>query len=64
MTKLLTGDQAVAFLHERGLVDLDAKWMRNQMDRGRIPCTIVARRRRVRQDYLQVMIDNWIREAS
>ena len=63
-TKLFTCQQAAEFLQEAGLVDLGRKWVEDQIDRGKIPCTVIARRRRVRQDHLQRMLNGWIAEAS
>ena len=62
--KLFTCQQAAEFLQEAGLVDLGRKWVEDQIDRGKIPCTVIARRRRVRQDHLQRMLNGWIAEAS
>ncbi len=63
-TKLLSCQQAAEFLQQAGLTDLGTKWVQDQIDRGKIPCTLIARRRRVRQDHLESMLSTWLAEAS
>ena len=63
-TKLLSCQQAAELLHAAGLTDLGSKWVQDQIDRGKIPCTVVARRRRVRQDHVEQMINQWLADAA
>lgn len=56
--------QAVEILHAFGLEDLNKKRVCNQIDRGKLPCTVVARKRRIREDYLRHQITEWIEAAS
>lgn len=62
---LLTIEQAATFLAQRtGMDDLDAAWIRRQLDQGRIPCVVVKRKRRVRDDVLEGVVREWLRKAA
>lgn len=62
--KLLTPVEASKLLQAVGLVDLGAKWLTDQMSRGKIPYIIVAGKRRIRSDYIDKMIDDWFNGAG
>lgn len=49
--------QAAERLAARGMTDLGYKWLSDQCDRGLIPYVVVARKRRVRSDVLEAMIN-------
>lgn len=63
-TNLLDADQVVARFHAAGLTDLNVKWVKNQTDRGALPCVVVARRRRFRQDLIEQIIQDWCDQAA
>jgi hypothetical protein len=63
-TRLLTAEQAAGLLQEAGLIDFNRKMINDWIDRGKIPAIIVGRRRRVRQDFLEKLINEWIAEAG
>ncbi|XAI95915.1 hypothetical protein [Microcystis phage Mwe-JY26] len=62
--RLLTLDEALDRFHAAGLTDLDRTWIRNQVDRGLLPAVVVARRRRVRMDVVDRMIEDWMKKAA
>jgi len=62
--KLITTEDAAAIFQSRGLVDITADWVNDAIDRGDLPCTVVRRRRRVREDRVVALIDRWVKEAS
>ena len=62
--RLITPQQAAQMLQDVGLTDLDEKWVQNQIDKGKLPRVVVARKRRVRSDLVEKMIDDWIKEAG
>lgn len=62
--QLLTPSQAVEFFHDRGLKDINEKWIKNRCDSGDLPYTLVSRRRRIRTDVLQRMFDGWVKDAQ
>lgn len=64
LTNLLDIEQVVTKLHGAGLKDLNDKWVKNQADRGNLPFTIVARKRRFREDLIDQMIMDWCNEAA
>lgn len=64
LTTLLNKEEVVALLHAAGLKDLNGKWVQNQADRGALPFVIVARRRRFRQDIIEMMIKDWCDRAA
>lgn len=61
--KLYTKYQALDYLHEFGMLDLNIKWFDRNMDRGNIPYVVIARKRRIRTDFLDRMVSQWLREA-
>jgi hypothetical protein len=62
--QLLTPSQAVSFFHERGLKDINEKWIKNRCDAGDLPYTLVSRKRRIRSDVLQRIFDGWMKDAQ
>lgn len=56
-TELLDLKQAAERLAARGMTDLGHKGLSDQCDRGLIPYVVVARKRRVRSDVLEAMIN-------
>ncbi len=62
--QLLTAEQATQLFHDAGLVDLSPKWIQNQIDRGLIPAKVIARKRRVRSDVIEAMIEHWMGEVA
>lgn len=62
--QLITLDDAAAICAEHGLVDLNRKFWANQTDRGQVKCVVVAKKKRIRRDYVVGMIDRAIRDAS
>ncbi len=62
--RFLTVEGCVERLHAVGLTDLNAKWVQDQISRGKLPRVIIARKRRVRSDKLDEFIKRWMREAA
>lgn len=62
--QLLTPSQAVAFFHDRGLKDINEKWIKRRCDSGDLPYVLVGRRRRIRSDVLKRLFDGWVKDAS
>lgn len=62
--QLLTPSQAVEFFHDRGLTDINEKWIKNRCDSGDLPYTLVSRKRRIRSDVLQRLFDGWVKDAG
>jgi hypothetical protein len=62
--KLWTIQQIVTYLKERGLEDVNDKWVKNRCDRGEIPYTVVGNKRRIRSDVIEKIVANWMREAA
>jgi len=62
--KLITVDDAAAIFQARGLTDITGDWVNDAIDRGLLPCTVVKRRRRVREDRVTALIDRWLEEAG
>jgi hypothetical protein len=60
---LLNYDAAVAVFHAAGLTDLDVGWLRSQADNGRIPSTVVARKRRFLLTELEKVIAKYTADA-
>lgn len=61
---LLTLDEAANRFRKAGLTDINRKWVSDQCDRRRIPCVVIARRRRVRSDVIENMIVDWLGQAA
>lgn len=61
---MVTLEEAAAMCAEAGLADLDRAYWVRQTDRGRIPCAIVARKKRIRRDYVERMLKEAFKAAS
>jgi hypothetical protein len=65
MALMLDLEAAAVFLRERtGMEDLTHQWVRTQVDSGKVPCVVVRRKRRIRQDVLEHLINSWLKEAA
>jgi len=62
--QLLTPSQCVPLLHDAGLVDLNVRWVKKQMDAGKLPYTVIANKRRIREDVLRRRIREWFEDAA
>jgi hypothetical protein len=56
-------DEVVALLHSVGLTDLKRRWVQDQIDRRKLGCVVIARRRRVKEANVQRLIEAWDRAA-
>ena len=63
-TKLLTPPEAAELFAAVGLAKHHAKWISDQIDRGRINCVLINNRRYVREDMIEEMISGWIEAAG
>ncbi|QGH74840.1 hypothetical protein MAL1_00093 [Bacteriophage DSS3_MAL1] len=61
--KLIGYPEAVAILHEHGLTDLDEEWLRGQADRGKLPSTVIAKKRRFLDVEVKKFIDSMAQDA-
>lgn len=62
--QLLTTAEAAKLFQAAGLTDISEKWLSDQIDRGKVPTVVVARKRRVRSDIINAMIDSWFEAAG
>lgn len=60
---LLEYDSALAVFHEAGLTDLDVNWLRGQAEIGKIPSTVIARKRRFLKEELDKVIAGYTADA-
>lgn len=60
---LLAYEEAIAVFHAAGLTDLNVGWLRSQADNGRIPSTVVARKRRFLLAELEKVIAGYTADA-
>lgn len=62
--ELWTINQVADFFKERGMVDLNKKWVQRRCDDGYLPYTLVNNRRRIRRAVVETMFDKWVAEAT
>lgn len=55
---LITLESAAAICAEAGLPKFDRPFWIRQTDRGHIPCAILARKKRIRRDYVEQLLDS------
>ncbi|QJA43151.1 hypothetical protein [Phaeobacter phage MD18] len=62
--KLIGYPEAVQILHEKGLTDLDSEWLRGQADRGKLPSTVIAKKRRFLDTEVRKFVDRLAQDAA
>lgn len=62
--QLWTTAQAVDFFQARGLTDINEKWVKNRCDSGDLPYTVVSRKRRIRSDVCEKLLNSWLKLAQ
>lgn len=60
----VTLDEAAAMCAAVGLADLDRAYWIRQTDRGRMPCAVVGRKKRIRRDYIDRMLDEALKAVT
>jgi hypothetical protein len=49
---------------QSGVTDINPTWIRNRINRGCLGAVVVARKRRVRQDRLDALVEQWMKAAT
>lgn len=63
--KLLTLPEAAAHIvAQTGMSDITERWIKRQIEEGKLGATVVANKRRVRQDHLDKIIAGWVKAAA
>lgn len=62
--RLLSIKEATHYLRQCGLTDLNDKWISDQMSRGKIPFSVIAKKRRIRSDVLEKFVDQMFLDAT
>lgn len=62
--QLLGYNEALAIFHDHGLADLDHCWLKNQADRGVIPSTVIAKKRRFLRGTIEEVIAGFAADAA